>query len=80
MNNYVEITRDVEMLQTPVTIFSKNSYSIGVSNPSKAQVVVRIAEFNHHNLIMVGCNEIEVNQAMIIEPGEEKEIKIHYIP
>jgi hypothetical protein len=46
-------------------------------NPSKAQVVVRIAEFMHHNLIMVGCNEIEVNQALLIDPGEEKEIKIH---
>lgn len=29
---------------------------------------------------MVGCNEIEVNQALLIDPGEEREIRIHYIP
>lgn len=41
---------------------------------------MRIAEFIHHNLVMVGCNDLEVNQALLLDPGEQRDLKINYIP
>jgi len=29
---------------------------------------------------MVGCNELEVNQALLLDPGEQRDLKINYIP
>jgi len=76
----VEIKNDIVILQNPVTIFSKNFYTISIHNPSNAQVIIRIAEFQHHNLVLVACQELEVNQGMYIEQGETKEITVRYIP
>lgn len=29
---------------------------------------------------MVGCNELEVNQALLLDQGEQRDLKINYIP
>jgi len=80
VKNYIELKDEIEILQSPVTIFSKNTYKISLFNPSKAHVSVRIEEFVHHNFMCVGCNEVEVNQALIIDPEESLDILIKYVP